>query len=66
MNWKMLEGTWYLGILQRAMPKNSKRLFLPQVEDLNYLTMPYLSLGNGGLVFGIKLWKLIKFVQKKF
>ena len=25
------------------MPKNSKRLFLPQVEDLNYLTMPYLS-----------------------
>src|SRR3989338_7200281 len=25
------------------MPRNSKRLFLPQVDNPNYLTMPYLS-----------------------
>ena len=32
-----------MSILQRCMPKNSRRLFSPQVENPNYLTMPYLS-----------------------
>lgn len=32
-----------MGILQRNMPRNSRKSFLPQVEDPNYLTMPYLS-----------------------